>query len=78
MEYHSVQTKWVNGKGQRNTVNITRKGKAIKKVEVLGANGRILKSKTRKLKASEKKHILKGVFVPKLWSNCKFGKCIKA
>jgi hypothetical protein len=75
MEYHSVQTKWVNGKGQRNTVNITRKGKAIKKVEVLGTNGRVVKSKTRKLTLKEKKQILEGVFVPKLWRNCRFGTC---
>jgi hypothetical protein len=76
MEYLNVQEKWVNGKGQRNTVKITR-GKAIKKVETLGAKGRVLRSKTRKLKAAEKQAILKGTFVPGLWNNCRFGTCTR-
>jgi hypothetical protein len=76
MEYLNVQEKWVNGKGQRNTVKITR-GKAIKKVETLGAKGRVLRSKTRKLKMAEKQAILKGAFVPGLWKNCRVGTCTR-
>lgn len=73
--YYSVNQKIVNGKGQRNIVKIETKGEqqtAVKVVEKLGAHGRVLKRKTRKLSAKEKKDILQGVFVPGLWRNCCF------
>lgn len=71
--YANVQERWRNGQGQRNSVTIQKGGPAIKKVESLGANGRVTKTKTRKLTKTEKEKILKGVFVPGLWSNCCLG-----
>ena len=70
--YYSVSQKVVNGKGQRNIVHIENNGPAVKVVEKLGSRGQVLKRKTRKLTAKEKKKILNGVFVPGLWRNCCF------
>lgn len=76
MEYVSVQEKWANGKGMRNTVTIRNRGAATKTVEVIGKRGQTLKKKTRKLTAKEKRAILANKFVPGLWKNCRFGgKC---
>lgn len=70
MEYLNIQEKVVNGKGQRNVVQIRRNGTAKKTVERL-IKGRVVKRKTRRLTKSEKRDILKGVFVPGLWNNCR-------
>lgn len=75
--YYSIQERIINGKGQRNIVSIKNNGSAVKTVEKLGTGGKILKRKTRKLTAKEKSHILKGTFVPRLWSNCTFKNCRK-
>ncbi len=69
--YTSVQERWVNGEGRRNTVTIRNRGPAEKRVEAFDAQGRVTKSKTQRLSAPEKKKILAGVFVPRLWSNCR-------
>jgi hypothetical protein len=73
--YANVQERWSNGEGRRNTVSIENGGPAVKKVEALGANGHVTKTKTRKLTAAEKEKILRGVFVPGLWRNCSLGVC---
>lgn len=69
--YTSVQERWVNGEGRRNTVTIRNRGPAVKRVEAFDPQGRVTKTKTRRLSAPEKKKILAGVFVPRLWSNCR-------
>ena len=71
MLYTSVQERWVNGEGRRNTVTIRNRGPAEKRVEAFDPQGRVTKTKTRRLSAAEKKKILEGVFVPRLWSNCR-------
>ncbi len=73
-EFVSVQAKLVNGSGQRNTV-VIKNGKATKTVEKI-KNGNVKQKKTRKLSPSERKQILAGQFVPGLWRNCKFGRCL--
>jgi hypothetical protein len=70
-DYVNIQERWVNGVGQRNTVLIRNCGPAKKVVEKIGANGRVLAKKTRKLTAKEKTNILKGSFVSGLWQNCR-------
>ncbi len=75
-QYYSVQEHYANGKGQRNIVTI-KNGKATKTVEKLGAKGRILKSKTRKLTKKEQTNVLEKKFMPSFWSNCRFGNCRK-
>jgi hypothetical protein len=73
--YFSMTQKIVNGKGQRNIVQINSNGPAVKIVEKLASTGKVLKRKTRKLSTKEKKAILQGTFVPGLWRNCTFGNC---
>ena len=73
-DYVNIQERWVNGVGQRNTVLIRNGGLAKKVVEKIGANGRVISKKTRKLTAKERADILGGSFVSGLWRNCKLGK----
>ncbi len=68
--YYSVSQKMVDGKGQRNIVQIENGKQGMKVVEKLDSRGQVIKRKTRKLTTKEKKDILKGVFVPGLWRNC--------
>ena len=74
LDYVNVNERWVKGRGHRNTVRIPRRGAAIKKVEEFTPNGRVVRSRTRKLTKGEKEAILKGVFVPGLWKNCCLGR----
>jgi hypothetical protein len=73
-QYMNVSQTWKNGQGRRNTV-IIRNGKGAKRVDLLGAQGQVLKSKTRKLTAPERTQILRGKFIPGLWRNCHMGAC---
>lgn len=73
-QYYSVSQKIVDGKGQRNIVQIENGKQGVKVVEKLGSRGQVLKRKTRKLTSKEKKDILKGVFVHGLWRNCNFSR----
>lgn len=70
--YYSVSQKIIDGKGQRNIVQIENGQQGTKVVEKLGSRGQVVKRKTRKLTTKEKKDILKGMFVPGLWQNCNF------
>jgi hypothetical protein len=71
--YMNVSQTWKNGQGRRNIVQI-RNGKGIKQVEVLGSQGEVTKSKTRRLTPQESQQILRGKFIPGLWRNCCVGK----
>jgi hypothetical protein len=71
--YVSIQERTgPDGTRKRNTVLIRStdgRRKAFKRVEKFGANGKVLKCKTRKLTAAEKKIILSNRFVHGLWNN---------
>ncbi len=68
-EYMNVTETWKNGEGRRNTVVIRNGGPAVKRVDIIHANGK-KSTKTRKLTGAEKKKILSGTFIPGLWRNC--------
>lgn len=72
--YMNISQTWKNGHGRRNTVMI-RNGQGTKRVELLGAEGQVLKSQTRRLTGKERAHILRGTFIPGLWRNCRLGSC---
>lgn len=66
-----------NVHGKYNLVEI-KNGKGVKTARTLNAKGKTIKKRTRTLKRSEVKDILRGQFVPGLWNNCKLsGTCTR-
>jgi len=71
--YHSEHTSYTSHPedktpyGKRTVVNV-KNGVGEKSLEVLGKNGKIIKTNTHKLKAKELSEVKQGIYVPGLWN----------
>ena len=61
--------KGLEGQTRENVVSIDG-AKASKTVTTYNAKGRVVKRVTRKLKPAERRRILAGTFVPRLFADC--------
>lgn len=77
VRYYSTQINSEFKKGPKGPVGQTRENTvriegplATKSITTYNAQGRIVKRTTRKLKPAERRKILSGVFVPRLFADC--------
>ena len=75
--YYSTQINSTIEQGPKGPVGQTRENTvriegplATKSITTYNAKGRVVKRTTRKLKAEERRRILDGVFVPRLFADC--------
>ena len=77
VRYYSTQINSHFKKGPKGSIGETRENtvriegaNATKSVTTYNATGRVVKRATRRLKPAERRKILTGVFVPRLFADC--------